>query len=87
MPQENIEKAIKRGTGELEGVNYEEVIYEGYAPGGVAVMVEATMADNRNRTTAEIRHIFPVGEGHWQKVVLFPGFLNARVLLVLKKKM
>jgi len=57
MPQENIEKAIKRGTGELEGVNYEEVIYEGYAPGGVAVMVEAT-TDNRNRTTAEIRHIF-----------------------------
>jgi len=57
MPQENIEKAIKRGTGELEGINYEEVIYEGYAPGGVAVMVEAT-TDNRNRTTAEIRHIF-----------------------------
>ncbi|MDK2897182.1 MAG: hypothetical protein PWP04_1302 [Candidatus Atribacteria bacterium] len=57
MPQENIEKAIKKGTGELEGVNYEEVAYEGYGPGGVAIMVEAT-TDNRNRTTAEIRHLF-----------------------------
>lgn len=57
MPQENIEKAIKKGTGELEGVNYEEVTYEGYGPGGVAIMVEAT-TDNRNRTTAEIRHLF-----------------------------
>lgn len=57
MPQENIEKAIKKGTGEIEGVAYEEVTYEGYGPGGVAVMVEAT-TDNRNRTTAEIRHLF-----------------------------
>ena len=57
MPSENIERAIKRGTGELEGVNYEEVRYEGYGPEGVAIIVEAT-TDNRNRTTAEIRHIF-----------------------------
>ncbi|HEV09073.1 MAG: YebC/PmpR family DNA-binding transcriptional regulator [Sulfurihydrogenibium sp.] len=57
MPSENIEKAIKRGTGELEGVNYEEVRYEGYGPEGVAIIVEAT-TDNRNRTTAEVRHIF-----------------------------
>lgn len=57
MPQENIEKAIKKGTGELEGVTYEEIAYEGYGPGGVAIMVEAT-TDNRNRTTAEIRHLF-----------------------------
>lgn len=57
MPQENIEKAIKKGTGELEGVTYEEIVYEGYGPGGVAIMVEAT-TDNRNRTTAEIRHLF-----------------------------
>lgn len=57
MPSENIERAIKRGTGELEGVSYEEVQYEGYGPEGVAVIVE-TMTDNRNRTTAEIRHIF-----------------------------
>ncbi len=57
MPLETIERAIKKGSGELEGVTYEEVVYEGYAPGGVAVMVLAT-TDNRNRTSAEIKHTF-----------------------------
>lgn len=57
MPWKNIEAAIKKGTGEIEGVTYDEVMYEGYGPGGVAVMVDAT-TDNRNRTTAEIRHLF-----------------------------
>lgn len=57
LPQENIERAIKKATGELEGVNYETLVYEGYAPGGVAVMVEVA-TDNRNRTAAEMRHIF-----------------------------
>jgi len=57
MPSDNIAKAIQRGTGELPGVAYEEVLYEGYGPGGVAVMLQA-LTDNRNRTTAEIRHIF-----------------------------
>jgi len=57
MPKENIEKAIKRGTGELPGVTYEEVTYEGYAPGGVAVIVEA-ITDNRNRTVSEVRYLF-----------------------------
>ncbi len=57
MPKENIERAIKKGTGELEGVNYEESIYEGYAAGGVAVLVEV-MTDNKNRATADIRYIF-----------------------------
>lgn len=57
MPNDTIDRAIKRGTGELEGVNYEEVTYEGYGPGGIAVMVETT-TDNRNRTVSEIRHIF-----------------------------
>ncbi len=57
MPADNIEKAIKKGTGELEGVSIEEATYEGYGPGGVAVMIDAT-TDNRNRTTAEIRHLF-----------------------------
>jgi len=56
MPKDNIERAIKRGSGELEGVIYEELTYEGYGPGGVAVMVE-TMTDNTNRTTPEIRQI------------------------------
>lgn len=57
MPKENIERAIKRGTGELEGVNYEEVSYEGYGPGGVAVLLEC-LTDNRNRTVAELKHLF-----------------------------
>ena len=57
MPKDNIERAIKRGTGELEGATYEEITYEGYGPGGVALMVEA-MTDNTNRTTPEIRHMF-----------------------------
>jgi YebC/PmpR family DNA-binding regulatory protein len=57
MPSDNIERAIKKGTGELEGVNYEEIIYEGYAPGGVAVFIE-TLTDNKNRTVSELRYIF-----------------------------
>lgn len=57
MPTENIERAIKRGTGELEGASYEELTYEGYGPGGVAVLLEI-MTDNRNRTAGEIRHLF-----------------------------
>ena len=57
MPKDNIEKAIKRGTGELEGATYDEVMYEGYGPGGVAVLVEV-MTDNRNRSNGEIKKIF-----------------------------
>lgn len=56
MPAENIERAIKKGTGELEGVSYEELTYEGYGPGGVALFIE-TLTDNQNRTVAAIRHI------------------------------
>jgi YebC/PmpR family DNA-binding regulatory protein len=57
IPNDTIYRAIKRGTGELEGVSYEEITYEGYAPGGVAVFVE-TLSDNRNRTSADIRSLF-----------------------------
>ncbi|REJ38049.1 MAG: YebC/PmpR family DNA-binding transcriptional regulator, partial [Bacillota bacterium] len=57
VPNENIERAIKRGTGELEGAAYEELMYEGYGPGGVALMVRV-VTDNRNRAAGEIRHIF-----------------------------
>ncbi|HEX19686.1 MAG TPA: YebC/PmpR family DNA-binding transcriptional regulator [Acidiferrobacteraceae bacterium] len=57
MPKDKIEKAIKRGTGDTEGVNYEEIRYEGYGPGGVAVLVDCT-TDNRNRTVSEVRHAF-----------------------------
>src|SRR5881392_2226146 len=63
MPKDNFERAIKRGTGEIEGVTYEELTYEGYGPGGVALMVE-TMTDNTNRTTPEIRHIFEKNGGN-----------------------
>ncbi len=57
MPKDNIERAIKKATGELEGVSYEEIRYEGYAPHGVAVIIDC-LTDNRNRTVAEVRHLF-----------------------------
>lgn len=57
MPKDNIERAIKKGTGELEGISYEESIYEGYGPGGAAVLIES-LSDNKNRAVADIRHIF-----------------------------
>ncbi len=63
MPWDNVERAIKRGTGEIESLQYEEVVYEGYGPEGVAFMVKA-LTDNRNRTTSEIRHIFSKFGGH-----------------------
>lgn len=63
MPKDNIERAIKKGTGELEGAIYDEIIYEGYGPSGVAVLVEC-MTDNRNRTVAEVRHSFSKNGGN-----------------------
>lgn len=63
MPASNIERAIKRGTGEIEGVTYEETHYEGYGPSGVAILVEVA-TDNRNRTTGEIRHAFSKNGGN-----------------------
>lgn len=57
MPKDNIDRAIKKGTGELEGVSYEEASYEGYGPGGVAVLVDC-LTDNRNRTVADVKHLF-----------------------------
>jgi YebC/PmpR family DNA-binding regulatory protein len=63
MPNETIDRAIRRGTGEEEGVNYEEITYEGYGPGGVALMIQS-MTDNRNRTVAEIRHLFSKNGGN-----------------------
>ncbi|MBN1648718.1 MAG: YebC/PmpR family DNA-binding transcriptional regulator [Spirochaetales bacterium] len=62
MPKDNIARAIKKGTGELEGVDYVELVYEGYAPGGVAVLVE-TLTDNKNRTAADIRSLFTKSGG------------------------
>jgi YebC/PmpR family DNA-binding regulatory protein len=63
MPNDTIDRAIRRGTGEEEGVNYEEITYEGYGPNGVALLIES-MTDNRNRTVAEIRHIFSKNGGN-----------------------
>lgn len=63
MPKDNIERAIKKGTGDLDGAVYDEILYEGYGPGGVAVLVE-TMTDNKNRTVADIRHYFAKSNGN-----------------------
>ena len=63
MPQDNIKRAIQRGTGELEGVSYEEISFEGYGPGGVAIIVDV-MTDNRNRAVSEIRHAFTKNGGN-----------------------
>ncbi len=62
MPNDNIERAIKRGTGELEGITYEEMVYEAYGPGGVAIIIEV-LTDNKNRSAAEIRHLLTKGGG------------------------
>jgi YebC/PmpR family DNA-binding regulatory protein len=63
MPADNIDRAIKKGTGELPGVSYEEITYEGYGPGGVAILIDA-MTDNKNRTVAEIRHLMGKNGGN-----------------------
>jgi YebC/PmpR family DNA-binding regulatory protein len=63
MPADNIKRAVQRGTGELEGVNYEEITFEGYGPGGVAIIVEV-LTDNRNRAVSEIRHAFSKNGGN-----------------------
>src|SRR5436190_23635856 len=63
MPNDTIDRAIRRGTGAEEGVNYEEITYEGYGPGGVALLIQS-VTDNRNRTVAELRHIFSKNGGN-----------------------
>jgi YebC/PmpR family DNA-binding regulatory protein len=63
MPKDNVERAIKKGTGELEGVDYTEMTYEGYGPGGVALLIDV-LTDNKNRTAAEIRHALTKGGGN-----------------------
>ena len=63
LPKDKIERAIQKGTGDLEGINYEESVYEGYGPGGAAVLVES-LTDNKNRTVADVRHIFNKNGGN-----------------------
>ncbi len=84
MPKDNIERSIKRGTGELEGVSYEELVYEGYGPGGVAVMVDI-LTDNRNRTAAELRHIFSKGNGNLGESGCVSWMFDTRGLIVFEK--
>jgi len=84
MPKNNIERAIKKGTGELEGVAYEEVTYEGYGPGGVAVLVE-TITDNRQRTVADVRHIFAKRGGSMGEPGSVAWIFEKKGLIILEK--
>jgi YebC/PmpR family DNA-binding regulatory protein len=84
MPKDNIERAIKKGTGELEGVTYEEITYEGYGPGGVAVLVEC-MTDNRNRTVSEVRSIFTKCNGNMGETGCVSWMFDKKGLLVFPK--
>lgn len=84
MPVDNIDRAIKKGSGELEGVNYEEVQYEGYGPGGVAVMVSA-LTDNRNRTVSEIRRVFSKHGGAMGESGCVAWMFTKRGLLTVEK--
>ena len=84
MPKDNIERAIKKGTGELEGVSYEELVYEGYGPGGAAILIEA-MTDNRNRTTADIRHIFSKRSGNLGEAGCVAWMFHKKGYIVVEK--
>ena len=84
MPKSNIERAIKKGTGELEGVAYEEITYEGYGPGGVAVMVE-TITDNRQRTVAEVRHLLSKRGGNMGEPGSVAWVFEKKGLVVIEK--
>ncbi|MDR3570552.1 MAG: YebC/PmpR family DNA-binding transcriptional regulator [Syntrophobacteraceae bacterium] len=85
MPKENIDRAIKKGTGELEGVNYEEITYEGYGPAGVAVLIDI-MTDNRNRAASEIRHIFSRNNGNLGEAGCVSWMFDKKGSIVLDKK-
>jgi len=85
MPADNIKRAIQRGTGQLPGVTFEEVTFEGYGPGGVAVMVEVA-TDNRNRTVSEIRHLFGKHGGNLGENGCVSWMFSKRSLIVLPKE-
>ena len=85
MPKDNIDRAIKKGTGELEGVNYEEFAYEGYGPAGVAVLVDI-MTDNRNRAASEVRHIFSRNGGNLGEAGCVAWMFNKKGSIVFDKK-
>lgn len=84
MPSDNIKKAVQRGTGEIPGVHYEELVYEGYGPGGVAVIVEAT-SDNKNRTAGEIRRTFSQHGGNMGEGGCVNWMFSSKGLLTVEK--
>src|SRR5512136_2071212 len=84
MPKDNIERAIKKGAGELEGVTYEEISYEGYGPGGAAVLVEV-MTDNRNRSVSDIRSIFTKCNGNMGETGCVNWMFDKKGLIVFTK--
>ena len=84
MPKENIERAIKKGTGDLEGSNYEEVTYEGYGPGGVAVLIEV-LTDNKNRAVADVRHLFERSGGNLGETGCVAWMFSQKGLIVFQK--
>ena len=85
MPNDNIQRAIQRGSGELEGESYDQVNYEGYAPGGVAVLLEA-LTDNRNRTVAEVRHLFSRYGGSLGESGCVAWMFERKGLFIVKKE-
>jgi len=85
MPQDNIKKAILRGTGQMEGLTFEEITFEGYAPSGVAVIVEV-VTDNRNRTVSELRHVFSKNGGNLGENGCVGWMFDKRTLAVVAKK-
>ena len=85
MPADNIKRAIMKGTGQLEGVSYEEIAYEGYGPGGVAIYVEA-LSDNKNRTVSELRHIFTRNSGHIGESGCVAWMFNRKGYIVVERE-
>lgn len=85
MPADNIKRAIMKGTGQLEGVSYEEIAYEGYGPGGVAIYVEA-LSDNKNRTVSELRHIFTRNSGHIGESGCVAWIFNRKGYIVVERE-
>ncbi len=85
MPSTNIDNAIKKGTGELPGVVYEELSYEGYGPGGVAIFIE-TLTDNKNRTTAELRNLFSKKNGNMAGAGSVAWLFQKKGLIIIDKK-
>jgi YebC/PmpR family DNA-binding regulatory protein len=84
MPSDNIKRAIMKGTGELPGTTYEEVTYEGYGPGGVALMIE-TLTDNKNRTVGEIRHIMSKHNGNMGETGCVAWMFNKKGYILVNK--